>query len=130
MNVSRVSTSLERLKSRQHDCREDPSRSLDRKLREAFMQFIDIRNAEHGFFLDPTRYLEWLERCGDQLPEGAAALANDLGHCEFGGRCMKSLVLDSVDLEPCDRGTGARLVFRGGQRRTLVIRYTGITASL
>jgi hypothetical protein len=94
------------------------------------MQFIDIRNTEHGFFLDPTRYLEWLERCGDQLPEGAAALANDPGHYEFGGRCMKSLVLDSAVLESCDLGTGARLVFRafaGTGEPILVIRYTGIT---
>lgn len=94
------------------------------------MEFIDIQHTGHGFFLDPTRYLDWLERCGDRLPPGAAALASDPGHYRFGDRCLKSLVLDSASLEPGEGGTGARLVFRafaGDGEPVLVIRYIGIT---
>jgi hypothetical protein len=94
------------------------------------MQFIDIQSTGHGFFLDPTRYLDRLERCGDQLPPGAAAFARDPGHYEFGDRCLKSLVLDSASIEPHEGGTGARLVFRafaGDGAPILVVRYVGVT---
>ncbi|THV26496.1 hypothetical protein [Glycomyces paridis] len=95
------------------------------------MQHIDIQSHDHGFSLDPTRYLDWLERWGDQLPRGAAAFATDPGHYAFGDRCLKSLVLDSVRLDPLDDGgTGARLAFRafaGPREPVLVIRYSGVT---
>lgn len=94
------------------------------------MQLIDIQNTDHGFSLDPRRYLEWLERCGDQLPRGAAAFVSDPGHYAFGDRCLKSLVLDSVSLGPSDGGSCAQLVFRafaGDGKPVLVIRYLGIT---
>lgn len=94
------------------------------------MQLIDIQKHDHGFSLDPTRYLDWLERFGDQLPRGAAALATDPGHYAFGDRCLKSLVLDSVSLDPRGGGTCAQLAFRafaGPREPVLVIRYTGVT---
>jgi hypothetical protein len=94
------------------------------------MQLIDIQAHDHGFSLDPTRYLDWLERFGDQLPRGAAALATDPGHYAFGDRCLKSLVLDSVSLDPRSDGTSAQLAFRafaGPREPVLVIRYTDVT---
>ncbi|MEU6859304.1 hypothetical protein AB0B28_10595 [Glycomyces sp. NPDC046736] len=94
------------------------------------MRFVDIQETEFGSALDPTPYLEWLEQSGDELPEGAAAFARDPGHYKFGDRCMKSLYLDSVVLEPGDGGIGARVVFRGpGEEGTprLVIHYEGVT---
>jgi hypothetical protein len=97
---------------------------------KGFMRFIDIREDDHGFLLDPTRYLDRLERFKDRLPPGAAALATDPGHYTFGDRCLKSLVLESASLDPRDGGTGAQLAFRafaGSSEPVLVIRYAGVT---
>lgn len=94
------------------------------------MQLIDIQKHGHGFSLDPTRYLDWLEQFGDQLPLGAAALATDPGHFAFGDRCLKSLVLYSMSLDPRDDGAQAQLAFRafaGPSEPVLVIRYVGVT---
>lgn len=93
------------------------------------MRFVDIQETEFGSALDPARYLEWLEQNGDELPEGAAAFARDPGHYAFGDRCMKSLCLYSVALEPGDGGISARVVYRGfgGDTPRLVIHYAGVT---
>lgn len=95
------------------------------------MEHVKIDRIDEGYRLDPTPYLDWLARRGDQLPQGAAAFVRDPGHYAFGDRCLHALRMDSAGIEFSDGGTDARLVFRApgaeGEPR-LIIRYAAVSS--
>lgn len=93
------------------------------------MRLIRIEPTEHGFFLDPTPYLDQLARLSAELPPGAAAFANDPGHYDFhSSRCPKDLKLDRMTLTDSTGKIDLELSFVGYRPEPLlVIGYTGVT---
>jgi hypothetical protein len=76
-------------------------------------------NAEqHGFYLDPTPYLDELPKLHDELPVGARAFASDPAHYDMGGRsntrCVKDLELAGIHLA-MDKSGGLFLEFEPNQ---------------
>ncbi|MFI9805445.1 hypothetical protein ACIHEJ_13930 [Streptomyces sp. NPDC052301] len=94
------------------------------------MRFVDVRWQEHGFFLDPRRYLAELPRLRGLLPPGAWAFVSGPGHYDIPGgvRCVKDLELAGI--RPATDKSG-RLVLEFAPNRFkhdagLRISYSGV----
>lgn len=86
---------------------------------------------QHGFYLDPSPYLDELPKLRDELPFGARAFASDPAHYDMGRgntRCVKDLELSGIHLAT-DKSGGLVLEFGPNQWKHdsgLRISYSGV----
>ncbi|MGW2422433.1 hypothetical protein ACWC0C_24770 [Streptomyces sp. NPDC001709] len=94
------------------------------------MRFIKAHWQEHGFYVDPSAYLDELPGLRGVLPPGAWAFASDPGHYDIAAatRCVKDLELAGMQLA-ADKSGGLVLEFAPNRWKHdvgLRISYSGV----
>ncbi|UKD57795.1 hypothetical protein L3Q65_14060 [Amycolatopsis sp. FU40] len=95
------------------------------------MEHVRVEATGTGNYLDPRAYLGLLPALSAELPPGARAFAADPDHYNFSGkRCVKDLVLDTLERGTTDGEDWLRLGFRHNcwkHEEDLSIRYIGLS---